>query len=447
MNFRPILATLTSLVTLLLTTPVAAQSELFLLDHDGNAGRLSELEAEFIQSRFDALDLGDCTRERLPSQPRVDYRRLEIRHKGQTLKLHITPDVLRTNAKLLYADTAEGAVEYVNCTDLDDSGLLLPVLALLVTADFATASETSLMRQRVLASNSGLTSHEPNRLLARTDSDDINSLFMDFKISTKHPLFPNAATINTSYDRVAETIEQFVPGDSEYFLQMYMSFTGRFSQYVNSRDSSPVVARAFNPETFFRLWGSEDNWMDFGIGHESNGQRIHSEESFLREGDVFEANGEPRWYVRDSLSRGWDYTSINWRRAWTDNLVSLLETRHFLNSGPLQGREEEYNTWEDGGTQARPRNRYAGISLDLQYRFNASRCLLGTLPICFNKVQLTQETGYAALFENNTTTLELTTNFFGLPVQLWTRTGYNSDLVDYYNHSNSWGLGIELISR
>src|SRR5690606_21548531 len=118
-----------------------------------------------------------------------------------------------------------------------------------------------------------------------------------------------------------------------------------------------------------------------------------------------------------------------------------------LSNGPLQGGAEEYNTWEDGGDVLRPRRQYDGVSLDVQYNFNATRCLLGELPICFSKLQLTQETGYSAMFKNNSTTLELTTDFFGLPIQLWTRSGYNSDLVDYYNYSNSWGVGIELISR
>jgi hypothetical protein len=177
------------------------------------------------------------------------------------------------------------------------------------------------------------------------------------------------------------------------------------------------------------------------------GGTIESAESLEREGAAFEANGESRAYARDGLSRGWDYTSLNWQRSWNENLVSQLRLRHYLTNGPLQGRREEYDSWEDGGTRLRPRRQYDGVNLELQYNFNQSRCLLGSLPICFRRLKLTQETGYSALFENNTTTLEFTTDFFGLPIQLWTRTGYNSDIVDYYNYSNSWGVGIELNSR
>jgi hypothetical protein len=425
-----------------------AQSEAFLLDQDGNRGRLSDIDAAFIQSRFDALDLDDCTIERLPSQPRVDYRRLEIRYGDQRLKLHVSPNVLRTNEMVLYADTPEGPMEYTDCEFLESSGVLLPVLALIVTTTFESGNTTSVIRQRVLAENSGLTSHQPNHLIARYDSDDISHPYMDFTVSFKHAVFPDAAPINDTYDWMTETIEQFAPGDEEFYMQLYLAFTGRFSQYLlETRTSAPVVARRFNPELFFRLWSSEDNYMDFGFGHESNGQRIETEESFRLEAAALLANGDPATFARDSLSRGWDYAAVSWRRAWTDNFATTLKARHYFSDSPLQGPPEEYSVWEDGGTHARPRKNYDGVSLDIQYNFNQSRCLLGSVAVCFDKVQLIQETGYRKPFEHNTTTLELTTDFFGMPLQVWARTGYNSDLVDYYNHSNSAGLGIELLSR
>lgn len=430
------------------TAGAHAQANAFLLDRDGNRGRLTDIETAFIQSRFDAIDLSDCSREPLPSQPRVDYRRLEVSYQGQRLRLHVAPDVLRTNAMVLYAETPEGPVEYTDCEALERSGTLLPVLALMVTTSFEQSNSTSVIRQRVLAANSGLTSHMPNYLIARHDSDDISEPFMDFTVSFKHAVLPNAAPINDAYDWLTEAVEQLAPGDDEYYLQLYLAFTGRFSQYLfDTRSSAPVVARRFNPELFFRMWSSENNYMDFGFGHESNGQRVDNEESFLLEQDALVTNGDPAWFARDSLSRGWDYAAINWRRAWTDNFATVLRTRHYFSDSPLQGPPEEYNLWEDGGVRLRPRDRYDGIGLDLQYNFNASRCLLGSVPICLDRLQLTQETGYAALFEHNTTSLELTTDFFGMPLQIWARTGYMSDLVDYYSYSNSVGLGIELLSR
>lgn len=410
-----------------------------------NLARFSELETQFILSRFALVDLAPCRQTPLAMQPRLDYRRLELPFgTDESLKLHVAPDVLSSNELVLYSGSDEnGWIEYSNC----ETGQLLPVLALMVTATISEANPTSLMRQRVIAQNSGLTSHEPNRLLGRTDSDDVSSLFMDFTVSSKYPVLPNSRAINNAYDSLTEAMEYFIPGNSEYYMQPYLAFTGRFSQYIGSRESSPVVARRFNPELFYRLWSDTNTWFDIGIGHESNGQRVDTVEAYRLEGLDYELNDEPAWYARDSLSRGWDYNMLTWQSNWNERLGTRVKLRHFLSDGLLQGQPEEYNTWEDGGTRNRPRHQYDGISLDFQYNFRESRCLLGNIPVCFRRVQLTQETGYSKAFDNNTTTLELTSNFFGLPIQLWARSGYNSDLVDYYRYSNSWGLGIELMSR
>lgn len=429
----------------LLSPQAGAQSAVFLVDLDGNPARFSTVETSFIESRFALLDLNTCTAAPLATQPRLDYRRLELLYGDDlVLKLHVAPDVLRSNEILLYSGSASaGWTEYSNC----ETDVLLPVLALMVTTDLQESTAPSLMRQRVVARNSGLTSHEPSRLLARWDSDDQNDLFMDFTVSSKHPILPRSKTINEAYDNVTEAMEHFIPGESEYYMQLYMAFTGRFSQYISSRESSPVVARRFNPELFYRLWSDTTDYFDLGLGHESNGQRLDTPEAFAFAGTDFEQNGEPAYYARDSLSRGWDYTMLTWQRPWNERLVTQLKLRHYLDKGPMQGSPEEYNTWEDEGYRNRPRHQYDGLSLNFQYRFPQSRCLLGSLPICFRRVGLTQETGIGKPLDNHTSTLELTSDFFGLPLTFWARTGYNSDLVDYYRYSNSWGLGIELISR
>ena len=33
----------------------------------------------------------------------------------------------------------------------------------------------------------------------------------------------------------------------------------------------------------------------------------------------------------------------------------------------------------------------------------------------------------------------------GIPLYFWERTGYISDLVDYYKYTNSWGIGMEFL--
>src|SRR5690606_26791835 len=128
--------------------------------------------------------------------------------------------------------------------------------------------------------------------------------------------------------------------------------------------------------------------------------------------------GEPAFYARDSLSRGWDYLGLTWQRSWGTQWTSQLRTRHFLNDGPMQGLAEEDNTWEDAGDRQRPRRQYDGMSLGLRYEFSTSPCLLGSSHICFRNLKYRFDTGYSALFDNNTNTVALTTDFFGIPIQL-----------------------------
>ncbi|MEQ8952716.1 MAG: hypothetical protein RL120_01185, partial [Gammaproteobacteria bacterium] len=228
----------------------------------------------------------------------------------------------------------------------------------------------------------------------------------------------------------------------------------RFSQYIGSRRSSPVVARSYNPELFFRVWRdgvytrTNPSYWDFGYGHESNGQNINSEIAFQRALDDALQNGDSHQSVRDALSRGWDYVSIDWHKQWNTRFFPSLagrtethfEYRHFLSNGVLQGAPEEFNSWENPDPGVRTRDRFAGLKFSLQYNLLDRPCVS---LVCFERVELMQETGHANPFENNTTRVELTTNLAGLPLHIWGRTGYNSNLVDYYHYSNSWGVGME----
>ena len=119
-----------------------------------------------------------------------------------------------------------------------------------------------------------------------------------------------------------------------------------------------------------------------------------------------------------------------------------IEYRHYLDHGLFQGDPEEYNVWEGDGAESRPRANYSCLQFALAY----------TLPdepfsdwVCFERVELEHTTGYARPFDNNSTSLEVTTQLAGIPLYFWARTGYNSDLVDYYKHTNSWGIGMEFL--
>lgn len=422
---------------------VFAQNLPLLLNQAGENATLTSSDLDFIQSRMDTLNLDLCRQQALATPPRNDYRFLQVDHQEQSLRLYVQPDVLRSGIIVLISETANATIEYTHC----NITAILPVLAIMATADIPDESSSNRTRQVVLASNSFLTSYDSSHLMLRNDSQDSNASYMDFSLSLKHPVTPNAAPLAAFHASVSDVLEQLVPGENEYYLQLYLAFSGRFSQYIGDRISSPVVARAFNPSLFYRFWSSPDNYLDLVYGHESNGQRINTLEGLLREQANFLEVGEPADYAQDSLSRGWDYTAINWQRSWNDKLLTQFKFRHYLDDGLLQGQPEEYKTWENGGTQQRPRRQYDGVSFGFQYNFNRSRCFLGAYSICFQKAELILDTGYSALFENNTTTLELTTDFFGLPIQLWGKTGYNSNLVNYYQHVTSWGLGIELLSH
>ena len=419
-----------------------AQDDVWLIDTAGQRPALTELDRQYIIARMDQLDLASCQTRLLRQRPRIVYRQLTLPHDGQDLHMNVAADVMRTGNMVIYTQSGDEWREYYDCPQ----DIVLPTLAIIATARVNYTEEigSNAIRQEVLARHTQLSSHEPSKLMLRTDSDDINSLYLDFTLSSKHPLLPNATPLVRTQEAAADLLENLIPGDDEYLLQLYLAFSGRFSQYVGTRDSSPVVARRFNPSLFYRIWSSDDSWLDIGLAHESNGQRISTPESYARERADFLARREDPEFARDSLSRGWDYSFIEWRHDWSSKLVSELKLSHYLDQGPLQGKSEEYYLWEDNGTQLRPRRQYDGVSLSLQYNFNRSRCFLGDAFVCFRELELTQETGYSAMFDHNTTTLEFTSDLFGLPVQLWGRSGYNSDLVDYYRYVNSWGIGFEL---
>ncbi len=88
-----------------------------------------------------------------------------------------------------------------------------------------------------------------------------------------------------------------------------------------------------------------------------------------------------------------------------------------------------------------------GMSLTLQHNFSrdGSHCLGGS-GLCLDNIALTQTTGSEHAFRHNTTTVELTASIGGFPLLLWGRSGYNTNLVDYFQYVNSIGLGLQLMN-
>jgi len=141
----------------------------------------------------------------------------------------------------------------------------------------------------------GLTSHEPNKLLARTDDNDESQFYMDATVSMKYPVF--TPLVEGIADVLAIDRERNTP-------RLYLAFTTRFSQYVGSRKSSPMVPRRYNPELFFRVWRdgvyerTNPSYWDFGYGHESNGQSV-------ADAATFELARETARLSGGSSSRAW----------------------------------------------------------------------------------------------------------------------------------------------
>ena len=287
----------------------------------------------------------------------------------------------------------------------------------------------------------GLTSYEPNRLGWTFDDNDVDEGYLDAVFSLKYPLFHDG----------------YYSQDGPP-LNAYLAFTGRFSQYIESRDSSPVVGKRFNPKFFLRHWlGDDSRYVDVGLAHESNGQNINSEEAYLRERADFESEGQDPDFARDYISRGWDYLSLDWKHAWGDypaGLNTYLNLKYFLDDGPFQGDPEEYNDWEGDGVNRR--KEYDGLTLLAKYRFDRSYCLTELVPakseewtpnFCLGKFAWAHTTGYDGIFNNNTDRLEFTVDLWGVPIMIWGQKGYNSDLVDYYKKVRSWGIALELQSN
>lgn len=271
-----------------------------------------------------------------------------------------------------------------------------------------------------------LRSYESNMLGYTWDDNDVG--FMDFKLSLMYPLFHDGEYNEHSHD---------------YYLPApYIAFTGRFGQYINSRKSSPVIGKRFNPKIFLRYWlGNEQDYFDFGAAHESNGQRIDSAQAYQDLRNDFTANGEDPDFADDYISRGWDYWEIMVRKAFVFNehkFVTLLNLKRFLDGGGLQGSPEEYNSWE-GGNNFIPRKSVDGITVGLQYSTDFT---IGQFS--GKKIFLTGTTGYKDTFDYNSMRAEFTTQIFKIPLMFWGADGYQADLIDYYHRVKSYGVSLEL---
>lgn len=271
-----------------------------------------------------------------------------------------------------------------------------------------------------------LEAHEANRVGFTKDSDD--KLFMDFLISVQHPI----------------ALDYFSKGNGTWLP--YFAFTGRFGQYIGTRDSSPVIAKRFNPKFFIRHFldgktiSNKDNtdaYIDFEYAHESNGQSVDSLQSFNA---VANSPGNNPDFANDSLSRGWDYLGLAGKQKHADWTLGYA-FRKYLNRGwVFQTHIEQYMPWEDVRSITRI-NQVSGIHLRAEKTIEK---------YFIDDIAVEIETGNSQPFKYNTVDFELAItsghDFFDIPFVLWAKTGYNSDLAQYYKKVTSGGIALRFES-
>lgn len=273
-------------------------------------------------------------------------------------------------------------------------------------------------------------SNEPIYIGYTVDEDDV--AFMDFKLSLKYPLLHSGKPQEAAFG---------------YLPHAYFGFTGRFGQYIGTRNSSPVISKRFNPAVTGRYWLnpnslSKSDSLDVMYGHESNGQSINSKQMFeLHKAELITEAEDPK-YARDYISRGWDYVGIQLTNNWEsshpkDNLVTSVKLHYFLHNGLLQGKQEEYNDWENK-TSGKRRKDVDGLTFSVSKNFDFNDDLIRS-----EKIVLEYTTGIDKTFEYNTVKFEVSFTVGNLPIAFWSSYGYNSDLADYYRELHSTGIALE----
>lgn len=325
-------------------------------------------------------------------------------------------------------------------------------------------------------------SYEPSQLGYTKDQGD--DPFMDFTFSAMFPLplvpgeYPDPVRRSTD--------ENFYRHTRFTGPHLYFAATMRAGQYIGTRPSSPVVSKRFNPLLSLRFWAtdrqgrreSEDNFLEFVYGHESNGQFIASPGRFNDQLRVYLnqaidaptpdaatlAHSTARLAARDNISRGWDYVGVQFARDWDTNffdswapdatIALRAKFNYYLRKGALQGDAEQFNPrWETSPANVLPdpegKARKYVDGLSFRYTLTVAPPRGEKAPTGWAKLlrferryALTWTTGYVEPFRYNTLKAEAGLNIYGLPLMIWYRLGYNSDLVDYYRQDHSYGLTL-----
>jgi hypothetical protein len=395
----------------------------------GRAQEIRDWEQQYLAHAIRDL-YGTCekSRQRETRNPKNPSARLSIRlADGRELTARFYARPSRFQPRLELDERRDGKTHTLKgCSEAST----LPISAIMEARSLVASSVDEPETRLMVHPDSRLTNYEPNQVGWTHDDDSVQSGYMDAIMSFKY--------------RVAE-----FGGAREH--GMYFAFTTRFSQYIETISSSPVVAKRYNPAAFSR-WtlGDSLGFADFGYAHESNGQSITSETAYLAERESFAASDGDPDFARNYISRGWDYALLDWTNCWHNceanpganvqrGLVTTVGFKYFLDDGLFQGEPEEYNDWENDGENHR--KEYDGVS----FRGNLSlgdACTFYDNFFCNPSLSWQYTTGYDGLFDNSTNRLELSVDgaWFIPSLVVWAQTGYNSNFVDYYQDVDSWGI-------
>jgi len=382
------------------------------LDFSGeiDASDFDQQEIVFLSQTAEKL-LESCTQETpRKKMPRVKYKAIAFEYRGDNIQIQLFSNSAQSLSLAVYVGSGGSVAQHQQCST---------VFSMQLISVIESKSEAERLKNKQIK----LSSYEPNSLGWSYDDNDVAKGYMDFKVSLKYPLFNSG-----QYSERA------------YILNPFITFSGRFSQYIGSIDSSPVIAKRFNPQILFRHWlGSDNHYIDLGYAHESNGQSIGSEQAYLQLREDYAASGQNPDFAKNYISRGWDYLALDWKyshRRYNNRLALYVNAKHFLTNGLLQTDIEEYNEWENDPA-GKPRDEVDGLSSLLRYRWEDHTVLR------LSKLALIYTTGIHSPFKHHTARMEATFDL-GVPLMLWFSHGYNSDLVDYYRQVSSAGVALEL---
>ena len=281
--------------------------------------------------------------------------------------------------------------------------------------------------------------------------------FLDANISIQYPLF----------------FSRFKGGCNEFFhTQPYLSYTGRFGQYIGDTNSSPVVTKTFNPEISLRIYSNIShpnetlnricteennlayhdlyqeshnissktriNYYDIQFGHLSNGQAIDNQQSLNSLSQTMAIGGNTE-FAKKYISRGWDYYGIygkffNFFSDGSSGTETIEFGLHRFIGGALTLQKViEEDPWENPASSINQLEQVKGLSLKYSMNF---------LHNTIDSASFSYDTGLNNPFRYHTYKVEigLLRQVLCVPLSIWYQKGFASDLAQYYSLVESFGI-------